>query len=112
MHPIEHVMFLGAVLIHFVVPANPLIIVFLLMYYARSAATSHAGYDCLYVKKGNRTSLNVGLGNFHHQMHHAYFDCHYGCLEIPWDKWFGFFHDGTEGSHQQFMAKRKANRSK
>ena len=32
------------------------------------------------------------LGTFHHQMHHRYFECNYGSLEIPWDEIFGSFH--------------------
>ena len=35
------------------------------------------------------------LGDFFHQLHHRYFECNYGTIEMPWDKWFGSFHDGT-----------------
>ena len=34
-------------------------------------------------------------------MHHRYFECNYGNLEVPWDKWFGSFHDGTIAAHQR-----------
>ncbi len=49
----------------------------------------------------------LALGTFHHQMHHRYFDCNYGNLEMPWDKWFGSFHDGTNKSHQAFKERKK-----
>ena len=39
---------------------------------------------------------------------HRYFDCNYCKLEVPWDKWFGSFHDGTEESHEDFKARRRA----
>ena len=103
MHPVEHIIYFGTVLIHWVVPANPFIIIYHLQYYALSAATTHTGFEGVEVKGKNR----LKLGTFHHQMHHRFFECNYGGLEIPWDKWVGAFHDGTPESHQQFLEKRK-----
>jgi len=103
MHPLEHVIYLGSVLIHWVVPANPLLIVFHLQYFTLSAATTHSGYEGIVIDGKNR----LKLGTFHHQMHHRFFECNYGGLEIPWDKWFGTFNDGTPESHRQFLARRK-----
>ena len=104
MHPIEHVLYLSTVLIHFVVPLHPLLLIFHLQYFALSAATTHTGYQGLLI--GGR--LVLPLGNFHHQLHHRYFECNYGGLEIPMDKWTGSFHDGTETSHQAFLQRRRA----
>lgn len=103
MHPVEHIIYLSTVLIHFIVPASPLLIVYHLQYFTLSAATSHAGYEG--ITAGGRTVLH--LGNFHHQLHHRYFSCNYGGLEVPWDKWTGSFHDGTEESHQDFLNRRR-----
>ena len=103
MHPVEHLIFLGSVLIHFVVAAHPVHILFHLQYYALTAATTHTGFEGLLVGDKNR----LKLGTFHHQMHHRYFECNYGSLELPWDKWFGSFHDGTEQSHQRIRERRK-----
>lgn len=47
------------------------------------------------------------LGAFHHQMHHRYFECCYGSLEIPWDKLFGSFHDGTSEADEKMKARCK-----
>ena len=102
MHPLEHILYLGSVLIHFVVPASPLIIIYHLQFYTLSAATTHCGYQGVSVSGENRLSL----GTYHHQLHHRYFECNYGGLEIPWDKWFGSFHDGTEESHAAFEKRR------
>jgi len=44
MHPVEHVVYLSTVLIHFVIPSNPFLIAFHLMYFTLSAATTHTGY--------------------------------------------------------------------
>jgi len=103
MHPVEHLFFFGSVLIHFIVPANPLIIIFHLMYYSLSAISTHTGY--LGLTLGGRMILP--LGTFHHQLHHRYFECNYGGLEIPMDKWTGSFHDGTDESHRQFIERRR-----
>ena len=103
MHPVEHIIYLGSVLIHFVIPANPLLIIYHLQHYTLTAATTHTGYEGLVVDGKKR----LALGTFHHQMHHRFFECNYGGLEIPCDKWAGSFNDGTPESHQQFVAKRK-----
>lgn len=105
MHPVEHVVYLSTVLIHFVVPSNPLLIIFHLSYFTLSAATTHTGFQGI----ASRGKLILPLGTFHHQLHHRYFSCNYGGLEIPWDQWTGSFHDGTDESHQQFLARRRGN---
>lgn len=103
MHPIEHLLFFSSVLIHWVVSAHPIHILFHMQHQALTASTSHAGYEKMLVKE---TSALV-LGNFHHQLHHRYFECNYGNLEVPWDKVFDSFHDGTELSHTQFVERRR-----
>jgi sterol desaturase/sphingolipid hydroxylase (fatty acid hydroxylase superfamily) len=40
-------------------------------------------------------------------MHHRYFECNYGSLEIPWDKFFGSFHDGTAAADVKIKERRK-----
>ena len=104
MHPIEHLLFFSSILIHWVVAAHPIHILFHMQHQALTAVTSHAGFDTLLVKDKNALSL----GNFHHQMHHRYFECNYGNLEVPWDKVFGSFHDGTDKSHELFLTKQRS----
>ena len=103
MHPVEHIVYLSTVLIHFVVPSTPFLIAFHLMYFTLSAATTHTGYQGIVING----KLVLPLGTFHHQLHHRYFTCNYGGLEMPWDQWTGSFHDGTKESHQQFLSRRK-----
>ena len=91
MHPIEHLFYFGTALIHFVVPTHPVHMICHLMFYALYAITTHTGFEGIWA--GGRKRLH--LGNFHHQMHHRYFEVNYGTLEVPWDKFFGTFHDGT-----------------
>ena len=103
MHPVEHIIFLGAVLIHFIVPAHPVHILYHMQYLTLTAATTHCGFEGLVVKDQNR----LKLGTFHHQMHHRYFECNYGSLEVPWDVVFGSFHDGTPEANERMQERRR-----
>jgi len=103
MHPVEHVIFFSSILIHFIIPSSPVHILFHMQHQSLTAATSHTGYEAMLI----RDKKHLALGTFHHQMHHRYFDCNYGNLEMPWDKWFGSFHDGTEESHNAFRQRRR-----
>lgn len=104
MHPVEHLLFLSSILVHWIVAAHPIHILFHMQHQALTAATSHTGFEGVLVKDRNR----LALGTFHHQMHHRYFECNYGNLEVPWDKWFGSFHDGTADAHERMKARRIA----
>lgn len=103
MHPIEHVLYLSTGLIHWIVVSHPVHVLFHLQVKALEAVTSHSGYECLLVKQRNR----MRLGDFFHQMHHRYFECNYGTLEMPWDKWFGSFHDGTDEADIRIRERRR-----
>ena len=105
MHPFEHLIYLGTVLIHWVIAAHPVHILYHLQYYTLTAATTHTGFEALLVKDQSR----LQLGTFHHQMHHRYFECNYGSIEIPWDKVFGSFHDGTEEAGERLKGRRKVS---
>jgi sterol desaturase/sphingolipid hydroxylase (fatty acid hydroxylase superfamily) len=102
MHPVEHLIFFSSILIHLIVPAHPLHILFHMQHQALTAATSHTGFENLLVEDRKR----LALGTFHHQMHHRYFEVNYGNLEMPWDKWFGTFHDGTKAAHERLKSRR------
>ena len=54
MHPIEHIIYLGGVLIHGLIGAHPLHIIYHLHYYTLSAASTHSGFEGLVVKDKNR----------------------------------------------------------
>lgn len=91
MHPVEHVLYFSNILIHLIVISHPVHMLYNMYFTALAAVTAHTGYSSLLVKD----RAVVDLGNFHHQLHHRYFDCNYGTQVMPWDKWFGSFHDGS-----------------
>ena len=92
MHPVEHVFYISSVLVHFVIPSHPVILLLHLYSRCLGPAFSHAGFEKLQV---GDTSI-VTAADFHHQLHHRYFECNYGTTDAPWDKWFGTDHDGTD----------------
>lgn len=104
MHPVEHVFYFGTALIHFVVPTHPVHVVAHLMFFGLYAITTHTGFEGFWAAGRKR----LHLGNFHHQMHHRYFEVNYGALEVPWDLLFGTFHDGTEGAKAMMRERLKA----
>ena len=92
MHPIEHVLYISSVLIHFVIPSHPVIVLVHLYSRCLGPAFSHAGFEKVQV--GDKDLIDAA--DFHHQLHHKYFECNYGTVDAPWDKWLGTDHDGSE----------------
>ena len=103
MHPVEHLVLFSDALIFLILPAHPVHLIFLMMFHGMGAPTSHAGFHIL--RLGPVPDLQ--LGDFFHNLHHKYFDCNYGTLDTPWDKWFGSFHDGTDESNEQINERRR-----
>ena len=103
MHPLEHAIYFSSLLIHFVVPTSPLHILFHVYTFTLHPVCSHSGFDGLMAAGGKRAQL----GDFFHQLHHKYFECNYGTVEMPWDRWFGTFHDGTAEATKRTRAFKK-----
>ncbi|MDE0309117.1 MAG: sterol desaturase family protein [Acidiferrobacterales bacterium] len=102
MHPIEHVLFFSSVAIHFVIASHPVHMIFHAYFQGLAPAVSHSGYEALSVGGEKR----MKLGDYFHQLHHKHYKCNYGTVEMPWDRWFGSFHDGTEDATRR-IRKRK-----
>ena len=107
MHPIEQVIFFSVVLIHLVIASHPIHLFFNFYFSAMAAITSHAGYSDVVIK--GKPCIDAGI--FHHQLHHRYFECNYGTSVVPWDRWFGSFHDGTAEATQRLNQRRYAMHS-
>ena len=92
MHPVETAIYFSTVVIHFIVPSHAVHVLFHLYQEGLNPAFTHSGFEGVMIK--DRKRLNAG--DFFHQLHHRYFECNYGTAEMPWDKVFGSFHDGSE----------------
>ena len=103
MHPVEHLLYLTTLCIHWVVASHPIHVIFHVIYQGPGAAMTHTGYEDLLIKDKRR----LALGTFYHTLHHRYFECNYGNQEMPWDRWFGTFHDGTEEGTTETRARKK-----
>ncbi|MFK7835973.1 MAG: sterol desaturase family protein [Sulfitobacter sp.] len=103
MHPVESFLYFSGILIHFVLPTHPVHVLFHMFALSLGAVFSHAGFDKLLIKEKE----TMKAGSFHHQLHHRYFECNYGSEEIPLDRWFGSFHDGTPEATTRIRARKK-----
>ena len=103
MHPVEHLLFYTNFLIHLVVPSHPIHVLYHGYIQSVHPVFSHSGFDRLYVADAPRAKM----GDFFHQLHHRYFECNYGTVEMPWDRWFGSFHDGSAEATAETRARKK-----
>ena len=103
MHPVEHLLYLSSFCIHWIIATHPIHLIFHVIWQGPAAAMTHSGYEDLLIKDKRR----LALGTFYHQLHHRYFECNYGNQEMPWDRWFGTFHDGSERSTEETRARKK-----
>ncbi len=103
MHPVEHIIYLSSVLIHFVILSHPVILMLHLYTRSLAPAFSHSGFEKLVI--GGRVVLESA--DFHHQLHHKYFECNYGTVDTPMDCWFGAVHDGSVEGNVQIQQRRR-----
>lgn len=103
MHPVEHFIYLTTLCIHWIVASHPIHLIFHVIYQGPGAALTHTGYEDLLIKDRRR----LALGTFYHQLHHRYYECNYGNQEMPWDRWFGTFHDGSDDATEKTRGRKK-----
>ena len=94
MHPVEHLLYFSVVLIHFIVPSHPLHFIFTLQHAALAPAGGHHGFE------GPVLDGKVPTGSYFHYLHHRFFNCNYGEVILPLDRYFGtaretFFSDAA-----------------
>ena len=105
MHPVEHVLYFGGVLLHWILLSHPLHAIFHVQQAGLAPALGHLGFHRLLTKGENEYSIGQ---RYFHYLHHRYFECNYGGDgTVPLDKWFGSWHDGTPESHEIMRARRK-----
>ncbi len=104
MHPIEHLLYFSGVFLHWIIPSSPLHAIFHLMHAGLSPFPGHSGFDKLV---GKKTDKGITFGAYSHYLHHRYFTVNFGVEAVPFDKWFGSYHDGSPEAHAEMLKKRK-----
>ena len=92
MHPVEHLLYWSDILIHLVLPSHPLLVLYHLQVTGTGAVVGHVGFDR--IEAGDDTAF--GTHAFAHYLHHKYFEVNYSDGMVPFDRWFGTWHDGTK----------------
>lgn len=108
MHPVEHVLYISSVLIHFIIPSHPVIFLQHLFTRCLGPAFSHAGFEKMLIND----KVITEMADFHHQLHHKYFDCNYGTVDVPLDKWHNTLHSGSDEDTARVQAERRAMHQK
>jgi sterol desaturase/sphingolipid hydroxylase (fatty acid hydroxylase superfamily) len=101
MHPVEHLGYLGVALWHLVIPSNPIIALYQLHFAGFGAIPGHIGFDKIEITENAAFDSHAYI----HCLHHKHFEVNYGDGLIPFDKWFGTFHDGSREGEARMRAR-------
>ena len=105
MHPLEHILYFTRWIIFFVVPSHPIHMFYVMQRPALNPAIGHTGFDEIIL--GKESDRKMSIDSYFHYLHHRYFECNYGVSSMPFDRWFGSFHDGTSESYERMRQKRR-----
>ena len=94
-------LFFGEALIHLVIFSHPLVAIYNLHSLALGAVVGHVGFDK--IEAGEEGGLDTHA--YAHYLHHKYFEVNYADGLIPFDKWFGTWHDGTKDGDEAMNAR-------
>lgn len=103
MHPLEHLGYLGVALWHLVIPSNPILALYQLHQAGFGAIPGHIGFEKVEVSDARAFDSHAYI----HYLHHKYFEVNYGDGLIPFDKWFGTFHDGSADGERRMKERRR-----
>ena len=104
MHPIEHLLYFTRWIILFIVPSHPIHMFYLMQRPALNPALGHTGFDRIVLKEAGE---GISIDSYFHYLHHRFFECNYGTVTVPFDRWFGSLHDGTPESYQRMRQKKR-----
>jgi sterol desaturase/sphingolipid hydroxylase (fatty acid hydroxylase superfamily) len=98
MHPVEHLIYFSGVLIHFIIPSNPVHLIFHTQHLGIGPVIGHLGFESV------KFMGKPVASDYFHYLHHKYVTCNFGMDMLPLDKWLGVYYDG-EG---EYRPKRRA----
>lgn len=108
MHPVELLLYLGMAFWHLIIPSNPVLALYQLHRAGFGAIPGHIGFDKIEVGEDGGLDTHAYI----HYLHHKYFEVNYGDGLIPFDKWFGTFHDGSKQGDAQMQARFEKKRER
>ena len=108
MHPVELILYLGMALWHLIIPSNPILALYQLHRAGLGAIPGHIGFDKIEVSEDRVLDTHAHI----HYLHHKYFEVNYGDGLVPFDKWFGTFHDGSKAGEDQMEVRFAKKRAK
>ncbi len=103
-HPIEHIVMYSSMLIHWLIGAHPINMIFQGQSVTFGSIMGHGGFEEIVV----RDDLKISYGNYWHSLHHRFFECNYGEPIIPLDHLFGTNFDGTPEAREKMLARKRA----
>ena len=98
MHVVELLLYLGMACWHLIIPSNPILALYQLHRAGFGAIPGHVGFDKIEVSEDSGVPTHAYI----HYLHHKFFEVNYGDGLIPFDKWFGTFHDGSKQAQERF----------
>lgn len=108
MHPVEQLGYLGVALWHLVIPSNPILALYQLHQAGFGAIPGHIGFDKIELTEDTGTDTHAYI----HYLHHKFFEVNYGDGLIPFDRWFGTFHDGSKEGEARMEARYARKKAK
>jgi sterol desaturase/sphingolipid hydroxylase (fatty acid hydroxylase superfamily) len=108
MHPVEAFLYLGMAFWHLIIPSNPILALYQLHRAGFGAIPGHIGFDK--IEFGDTAGLDTHA--YIHYLHHKYFEVNYGDGLVPFDKWFGTFHDGSAAGDARMNARYQKRKEK
>ena len=109
MHPVEGAAYFGEILWHLILWSNPFLVVHQWNTAAFAAAVGHLGFDKMEVTENSAFPSK----SYGHYLHHKYFEVNY-CDDgiLPWDRWFGSWHDGSLEGDELMRARFRLKKEK
>jgi sterol desaturase/sphingolipid hydroxylase (fatty acid hydroxylase superfamily) len=105
---VEHLLYFATALMHIVIPSNPILAIYQLHFAGFGAVVGHIGFDWIELGKERAFATHA----YTHYLHHKYFEVNYGDALVPFDKWFGTWHDGTAEGEARMQARYERRKAK
>ena len=103
MHPLEHFLYFSGVIVHWIIICHPLHAMYHIFHAGLGSANGHIGFKQMLLNEKKA----IDLSNYNHYLHHKYFEVNYGNLMVPFDQWFGTYHDGSPELHIKMKSRLK-----